>query len=84
MFLLDDLLLAPARGLHFIASSIHDAAQDEVENERQALRDELNDLYMDLEAGALSEEAFDAREEEILHRLDELQDLEAALAGGGD
>jgi hypothetical protein len=39
---------------------------------------------MDLEAGALSEEAFDAREEEILDRLDELADLEADLEGDGD
>jgi len=44
MFLLDDILMAPVHGLHFVASSIHDAVQDELENEKKALRNELNDL----------------------------------------
>lgn len=76
MFLIDDILLAPLRGVHFIASSIHDAVREEIENERQALRNELNDLYMALETGDLSEEAFDEREEEVLDRLDELDELQ--------
>lgn len=82
MFLIDDILLAPIRGIHFIASSIHDAAQEEVENEKRVLRDELNDLYMELETGNLSEEEFEAREEEILNRLDELEQLKQELEGG--
>ncbi|MES3630863.1 MAG: gas vesicle protein GvpG [Longimonas sp.] len=76
MFLIDDILLAPLRGVHFIASSIHDAVREEIESERQALRNELNDLYMALETGDLSEEAFDEREEEVLDRLDELDALQ--------
>lgn len=83
MFLIDDILLAPVRGVHFIASSIYEAAQEEVENEKRALRNELNDLYMELETGDLSEEEFEAREEEILNRLDELEQLEQELDGGG-
>ncbi len=82
MFLIDDILLAPVRGLHFIASSIYDAAQEEIENERQALREELNDLYMELETGNLSEEAFEEREEEILERLEELEELDQSLDEG--
>ena len=73
MFLLDDILMAPVHGLHFVASSIHDAVQDELENEKKALRNELNDLYMELSAGQITEEAFDAREEVILDRLDPLE-----------
>jgi hypothetical protein len=80
MFLIDDLLLAPLRGVHFVASSIYDAVQEEVEQERRALRSELNDLYMELEAGNITEEEFDRREEEVLDRLDELQALEDRLA----
>lgn len=83
MFILDDLLLAPlrgpVRGVHFIASSIHDAVKDEIESERQALRNELNDLYMAVETGELSEEAFDEREEEVLDRLDELDELQERM-----
>jgi hypothetical protein len=76
MFLLDDILLAPLRGVHFIASSIHDAVREEIEGERQALRNELNEMYMAVETGEISEEAFDAREEEVLDRLDELDELQ--------
>lgn len=79
MFLIDDLLLAPFRGLTFIASSVHDAAQSHVENERTALRDELNDLYMQLDTGMIDEATFDEREDEILERLDALDDLDDTL-----
>lgn len=76
MFLIDDILMAPVRGLHFVAASIHDAVEEEMAAEKKALRDELNDLYRELSAGQISEEAFDAREEAILDRLDYLEALE--------
>ena len=79
MFLIDDIFLAPFRGLTFVAQAVYDAAEKEVENERQALRDELNDLYMQLELGDISEETFDRREEEILDRLDALREAEQTL-----
>jgi hypothetical protein len=79
MFLIDDILLAPFRGLTFIAQSVHDAAEEHIAGERQALRDELNDLYMRLDTGMISEEQFEAREDEILDRLDELDDLDSSL-----
>jgi hypothetical protein len=79
MFLIDDIFLAPFRGLTFVAQAVYDAAEEEVENERQALRDELNDLYMQLELGDISEETFDRREEEILDRLDALREAEQTL-----
>lgn len=81
MFLLDDLFLAPFHGVKFVAESVYDAAQEEIENERQALRDEINDLYMQLETGEISEETFEQREEEILDRLEALEATEAALEG---
>lgn len=83
MFLIDDIFLAPFRGLTFVAQAVYDAAEKEVENERQALRDELNDLYMQLELGDISEETFDRREEEILDRLDALREAEQTLDDDG-
>jgi len=79
MFLIDDLFLAPFRGIKFVAESVYDAARDEIENERQALRDEMNDLYMQLETGEITEEEFERREDEILDRLEALEETEAAL-----
>jgi hypothetical protein len=83
MFLIDDLLLAPFRGIKFVAEAVHDAAREEIENERQALRDEINDLYMQLETGEISEDTFEAREEEILDRLEALEATEDALEREG-
>jgi predicted ribosome quality control (RQC) complex YloA/Tae2 family protein len=83
MFLIDDLLLAPFRGIKFIAESVHDAAREQIENERQALRDEMNDLYMQLETGEITEEEFERREEEILDRLEALDETESELQGDG-
>jgi len=80
MFLIDDIFLAPFRGLTFVAEAVYDAAKDQVENERTALRDELNDLYMQLEVGEITEEEFDEREEEILDRLDDLRDADQTLS----
>jgi hypothetical protein len=84
MFLLDDLFLAPFRGVKFIAESVYDAAQEEIANERQALRDEINDLYMQLETGEISEAEFEKREDEILDRLEALEETEERLEGGGE
>lgn len=79
MFLIDDVLLAPFKGIKFIAESVHDAAQDEIANRRTTLRNELNDLYMQLEVGEITEDEFDDREEEILDRLDALDDAASDL-----
>jgi hypothetical protein len=84
MFLIDDLFLAPFRGIKFVAEAVHDAAQDHIENERQTLRDELNDLYMQLDIGEITEEEFERREEEILDRLEALEETESELEGSDD
>jgi uncharacterized protein (DUF3084 family) len=82
MFLIDDLFLAPFRGLKFVAEAVHDAAREEIQNERRALRDEINDLYMQLETGEITEEQFEQREEEILDRLEALEATESELEEG--
>jgi len=79
MFLIDDIFLAPFKGIKFIAESVYNAAQDEIANRRTSLRNELNDLYMQLEVGEITDEEFDDREEEILDRLDELDDAASDL-----
>ena len=73
MFLVDDILLSPARGVLFIAREIHQAAQQHSEDEAQAIRTQLRDLYLMLEAKKISEADFAAREGELLDRLDALE-----------
>lgn len=76
MFLIDDILASPARGLAFIFRSVHEAVENDAFDERETLKDQLNDLYMLLELGEISEDEFDEQEESILDRLDELDEME--------
>ena len=74
MLVADDVLLFPIRSLFWIFREVHKAAQEELENEAEALTTELSDLYMMLETGKISENEFDAREKELLDRLDKLEE----------
>lgn len=73
MFLLDDILLMPARGFVSLCRKLHDAAQEEFEHEAEAIRTGLSELYILLETGQLSEEEFDRREKELLDRLEQVE-----------
>lgn len=73
MLLVDDLLLAPVRGLLWIFGKIHEAAQEEIAGEADAITQELRELYMMLETGRITEAEFDARERTLLDRLEAIQ-----------
>ena len=77
MLLVDDLLLAPLTGLLWIFGKIHDAAQEEIAGEADAITEELRELYMMLETGRITEAEFDARERTLLDRLETVQDRES-------
>ena len=72
MFIVDDLLMAPARGLLWIFQEIHRAAQEEMVSDAESITAELSALYMRLETGKLTEEEFAAEEKLLLERLDKI------------
>jgi hypothetical protein len=72
VFILDDIILAPIKGLQWIAKEIDKAAQSEIEQAGEDLTRELTRLYMLLETGRLDEEEFEIREAELLERMDAL------------
>ncbi len=72
MLVFDNLLLFPLRGLWRVFREIHKAAEQECENESDAIRTELRELYMKLEAHQITEPEFDAGEKLLLDRLDQL------------
>jgi hypothetical protein len=78
MLLIDDLLLAPLRGVLWVARKIDEAARQEQEREEEALKARLQRLYLQLEAGQLTEQEFEAQEAELLDRLDALAASEEA------
>lgn len=71
-FLLDDILLAPAKGFLFIAKKIHETAMEEYMDE-EGTRQELKELYMQLEKDEISEEEFEEREEELVDWLEQIE-----------
>jgi len=81
MFLVDDILLAPARGLFWIFKEIHRAAEEEQANEADAITAKLSELYMMLETGQMTEAEFDAAEKTLLDRLDAIKEREGGEEG---
>jgi hypothetical protein len=80
MFLVDDILMSPVKGVLWVFREIHDAAQQELAGESEAITAALSELYMRLETGQITEDEFDAQEKALLDRLDRLQAEEKAAA----
>ena len=74
MFLIDDILMAPAHGLLWIFKEIHHAVEEEQANEAEAITTKLSELYMMLETGQMTEAEFDASEKTLLDRLDAIKE----------
>ena len=73
MFIIDDLLASPVRGLMFVLRKINDAVQQERDAQKKATMTELTALHRELDEGKITEDEFDAREHTLLSRLDKMQ-----------
>jgi hypothetical protein len=74
MFLLDDILLAPVKGLAAICQKVYEAAQDDLEDQEKAVLGALSELYQELERGGIGDEEFNVRESALLERLEAARD----------
>lgn len=81
MLVIDNILLFPLRSLMNVIFQIYEAVEQEYENEGEAIRAELRELYMKLEANQITEKEFDDAEKVLLDRLDQ---FEARDAGADD
>jgi hypothetical protein len=81
MLVIDNILTFPIRGLLNVFREIYKAAEQEYENEGEAVRTELRELYMKLETSQITEKEFDDAEKVLLDRLDR---IEARDAGADD
>jgi hypothetical protein len=80
MFLIDDVLLSPMKGILWVFREIHDAAQEDQAGESDRITAQLSELYMKLETGQITEAEFDAQEKVLLDRLDRIQATAAPIA----
>lgn len=79
-FLLDDLLLAPIKGIHGLVKTVHGQAAEELLDE-DGVRRELRELYMSLETGRITEEEFEEREPRLVERLEEIAEYRTGQGG---
>ena len=73
MFLIDDILLSPVKGLTYLAKQIHKSAEEEFLNEENVSA-QLSELYMMLETAKITEDEFNEKESELLERLEQIEE----------
>ena len=81
MLILDNLLLSP---LLWIFREINESVQKEQAGEAEAVTRSLSELYMQLDAGAITEQQFEAQESVLLDRLDAIRERDEAGSADGD
>ena len=75
MFLLDDILLAPMKGLVAVCRKVEEAAQQDLENQGKGVMLALSELHRRLEAGQIDEKDFDLEEARLLDQIEGLDKL---------
>jgi len=76
MFLIDDLLLAPLKGVIFIAQKINVVIEKETSDEG-SIKERLMSLQLKFEMDEISEEEYDQREDELLKLLGNIREEKA-------
>jgi septation ring formation regulator EzrA len=84
MLVIDDILFFPMRSILWIFRELHNAARQEMENEAESITAELSDLYMMLETERITENEFDAREKQLLDRLEKIQESNTSIENDED
>jgi hypothetical protein len=72
VFLLDDILLSPVKGLASICRKVEEAARQDLENQEKGTMAALSDLHRRLETGEIGEEQFDLEETKLLEHMESL------------
>jgi hypothetical protein len=74
MLIVDNILFSPVKGIHWIFKEVHKLAEEELSGESDRIRENLVELYMQLETDEITEEEFDRQESGLLDRLDALDE----------
>jgi len=72
MFLIDDILLAPLKGVIWLGKKINEVAEKEVSDEGR-IKERLMELQLKFELDGISEEEYNKQEKELLERLDAIR-----------
>lgn len=72
MFLIDDILLAPLKGVVWLGKMINEIVEREVSDEGR-IKERLMELRVRFELDEISEEEYNRQEKELLERLDAIR-----------
>ncbi len=72
MFLLDDILLSPIKGLATICRKVEEAARQDLDNQEKGAMSSLGELHRRLEAGQIDETEFELEETRLLDQIEKL------------
>ena len=73
MFLIDDLILAPFKGILFLAGKINEVIEKETSDEG-SVKERLMELQLKFEMDEINEEEYDKREDELLNLLAKIRE----------
>lgn len=73
MFIVDDILLSPLKGLAAVCRKVEEAARGNIENQEKAAVVALSELHRQLESGQIEEKDFDTEEARLLDQIEALQ-----------
>jgi hypothetical protein len=72
MFLIDDILLSPLKGIIWLGKKINEVAEKEFSDEG-LIKEKLMELQMRFELDKISEKEYNKQEAELLARLDAIR-----------
>lgn len=72
MFLIDDILLAPLKGVVWLGKQINEVIEKEVSDEGK-IKEKLMELQLRFELDEINEEEYNRDEKELLARLDAIR-----------
>ncbi len=72
MFLLDSIIMAPIKGLIFLANKINEVAEKETSDEG-TIKEKLMRLQLKFEMDEIDTEEYDKREDELLELLENIR-----------
>lgn len=72
MFLIDDILLAPLKGVIWLGEKINEVIEKEISDEGH-IKEKLMELQLRFELDEISEEEYNKQEKELLERLDAIR-----------
>lgn len=72
MFIIDDIILAPVKGLIWLSRKIDEVIQKEFSDEGR-IKEKLMELQMKFELDEITLEEYNRQEKELLERLDAIR-----------